>query len=90
MADIMGLEALVLLLIYQSRHSIHLLLGRFAEWRKPIAATIVLLANAYVFQPRVFLSHAAGSSLIFVFACSVLMALALWVPAIYFSTGFFT
>ena len=89
MADIMGLEALVLLLIYQSRHSLTTLLATFAEWRTHVATTIILLASAYLFQPKIFLSHAAGSSLLLLFACSVAMALALWVPVIYLSSAGF-
>ncbi len=89
MVDIIGLEALVLLLIYQSRHLIAALMIRLAEWRAVVSATILLLASAYIFQPRIFLSHAAGSSLLLFFACSLAMALAIWIPAIYFSgSGF--
>lgn len=89
MADIMGLEALILFLIYQSRHFITALAARFAEWRSEVATTIVLLASAYIFQPKIFISHAAGSSLLLLFACSLAMALALWIPAIYLSSGGF-
>ncbi|MEX2470172.1 MAG: hypothetical protein WD396_10485 [Pseudohongiellaceae bacterium] len=90
MADLMGLEALVLFLVYQSRQVISALGARVMEWRDHIAATIVLLASLYMFQPRVVLTHAAGSSLVMLLACSALMALALWVPAIYLSVGGFT
>jgi hypothetical protein len=89
MADIMGLEALILFLIYQARHVIAVLITRLAGWRSHVAMTILLLASAYIFQPKVLISHAAGSSLILLFACSVTLALALWVPAIYLSGGAF-
>lgn len=89
MIDIMGLEALVVLLLYQSRHSLALLLERFAQWRASIAATVLLLANVYIFQPKIFVSHAAGSGLLLLFACSLSMALALWIPALYLSGGGF-
>ncbi|MEQ8312517.1 MAG: hypothetical protein RL839_12905 [Gammaproteobacteria bacterium] len=89
MADIMGLEALILFLIYQSRHAVTVLVTRLAEWQSHVASTVLLLASAYIFQPRVFIGHAAGSSLVLLIACSVAMALALWIPAIYLSsTGF--
>jgi hypothetical protein len=89
MADIMGLEALILFLLYQARHVIAVLITRLAEWRSHVAMTILLLASAYIFQRKVLISHAAASSLILLFACSVTMALALWVPAIYLSGGAF-
>ena len=89
MVDIMGLEALALLLIFHSRHAVMALFARLIEWRSRFAATMLLLASAYIFQPKVFLSHATGSSLILLFACSLTMALALWIPALYLSSGGF-
>ena len=87
MADIMGLEALILFLAYQSKHAILMLLVRFSEWRSHLAATLLLLASVYMFQPNIFLSHFAGSGVILLFACSLALALALWVPAIWFSNS---
>ncbi|GJM12651.1 MAG: hypothetical protein DHS20C12_10540 [Pseudohongiella sp.] len=89
MADIMGLEALILFLIFHFRHALSALLARSAEWRSQITASVLLLANLYIFQPRVFVSHAAGSSFILLFACSLFLALALWVPAIFLSSAGF-
>jgi hypothetical protein len=89
-ADIMGLEALILFLIYQFRHVILAFDVKLIEVRKHISSTILLLASMYVFQPRICISHAAGSSLILLFACSLTIAMALWVPAIYLSVGGFT
>ncbi|PCI79348.1 MAG: hypothetical protein COB20_05010 [SAR86 cluster bacterium] len=89
MADLMGLEALVLFLIYQSRHAITALVEKLVEWRTHTVTVIILLASAYIFQPKVFLSHVAGSSIILLFACSFALAFALWVPAIYLSSGGF-
>jgi len=87
MADIMGLEALILFLIYQSRHAITALIVTIAEWRSHVATVIILLAGAYILQPKMFLTHTLGSSLLIVFACSFTLALALWLPAIYLSGG---
>ena len=89
MADIMGLEALVLFLIYQSRNALTALVGRFSEFTQSVAATIVLLTRLYIFQPRVLVSHVVGSSVILIFTCSFALALVLWAPAIYLSTGGF-
>jgi len=87
MADIMGLEALVLFLIYQSRHAITALGVKLVEWRSHAAVVTMLLASAYIFQPKVFFTHTLGSSLLMVFACSFGLALALWVPAFYLSAA---
>lgn len=89
MVDILGLEALILLLVYQSRHLVAAFVVRLAEWCTEVSTTILLLASTFMFQPKVFLSHAAGSSVILFFACSVAMALAIWIPAIYLSGGGF-
>lgn len=89
LADFMGLEALVLFLIYQSRHALMALTRKWAEFAESVGATIVLLGGLYVMQPKVLASHVAGSSFILFFACSLVLALALWIPAIYLSTGGF-
>lgn len=73
----MGLEALLLFLIYQSRHLLVALGTRLAEWRTHVATVTLLLASAYIFQPKVFFGRAVGSSLILLFACSVELAPAL-------------
>ena len=89
MADILGLEAFLLFLLYQFRHVFAALVAKFAEWQNHIATTALLLASVYVFQPRIFFGHVLGSSFILLLACSVAMAFALWVPAIYLSSSGF-
>lgn len=85
MADIMGLEALLLILIYQSRHSLGLLRTKFRTWTNHIGATIILIAGLYFLQPDVFMIQAMGSILLLVLTTSLCLALAIWVPSILFS-----
>ncbi len=87
MADILGLEALLLFLLLQSRQFINALLHKLSLWRDEAAATLTLLLGLYMFQRRVALCHTAGSLTIVLLACSVTLALALWIPALYFSTA---
>jgi len=90
MADILGLEALILFLIYQSRHAFVALRARLLALREHVTATILLLAGLYIFQPKIIFSHTAGSSLILIFACSAVLAATLWLPAFYLSAGGFS
>lgn len=85
MADLMGLEALILFLIYHARHAIAETLYRLRTATAHIATTVLMLAPIYVMQPKVFLSHGIASSIIIVFACSALLALAIWLPPLYLS-----
>jgi len=86
MADIMGLEALILFLIFQSKNLITPLLAKLNSWKHHIAATILLLAGLYFMQPDIFLIHAMGSSFLLLFTCSSALALAIWLPPFYLSS----
>ncbi len=88
-ADIMGLEALLLFLLFQSRNGLVALGIKLSEFARHVTLTISMLAGLYMFQPKVCVGHIAGSSIILIFACSLFLALALWVPAIYLSTSGF-
>lgn len=87
MADILGLEALFLFLLFQARALLIAGRARFAVWLEHATATVLLLASLYIFQPEVLISHLAGSTMILLLACSMLMAVALWMPALYLSSG---
>ena len=89
LADFMGLEALVLFLIYQLRHVMASLSVQVRDFGSQISATLILLASVYIFEPKICASHVAGSGLLLALTCSVVLALALWVPAIYLSIGGF-
>ncbi|MEQ8407781.1 MAG: hypothetical protein RKH07_05855 [Gammaproteobacteria bacterium] len=89
MVDLLGLEALVLFLLLQFRQLLSTLSNRLAIWLQGVFATLTLLASLYMFQPKVFFTHAVGSSMILVFACSLSIALALWLPPLLLSSGGF-
>ena len=90
MVDLLGLEALILFMLLQSRQLLNSLLNRPAIWADGALATITLLASLYVFQPKVIFPHAVGSSVVLLFACSLSIALALWLPPLLLShSGFF-
>ncbi len=88
-ADLLGLEALVVFLLYQSRNVLLGASAKYAELKDNARVTLILLASMYLFQPKVYLGHAAGSGLILIMTCSALLAFALWMPAIYLSLGGF-
>ena len=62
MADIMGLEALILFLLYQGRHALAEAQYRLSLATRDIAITLAALAQCYIFQPKVFISHSIGSA----------------------------
>ena len=86
MADLMGIEALILTLIYNSRHVFIALISKLSEFKATILGVTILIVGLYIFQPEIFISHAVGSGLILVLVSSILLALTLWVPVFYFST----
>jgi len=85
LADFMGLEALLVFLFTCSRSGMTVLQSRIAEFKVSIAATLMLVVALPVFTPRIYLTHATASTLLAVFACSVLLACAVWVPAMMMS-----
>lgn len=90
MADLLGLEALLLFLLLQSRHLLNTVMSRLSTWIDDVLASLTLLTSLYIFQPKIFVPHAIGSSAIVLFACSLSFALALWIPPLLLSSnGFF-
>ena len=87
MADIMGLEALILFLIFQSKHLATPLVAKLSAWRNHLGATLALLMGLYFMQPDIFLVHALGSAIIVILTCSVVFAIAIWLPSFYFSSA---
>ena len=64
------------------------LIERWYSFKQEVVAFILFIGTLYLFQPRVVLSHSLASSVLIAFTCSLLMAAAIWIPAIYFSSGF--
>ena len=85
LADFMGFEALLIFLFASSRSGMTVLRGHLAEFRSSAAATFSLVVALPLFSPRVYVTHATASTLLAVFACSVLLACAVWVPAMMMS-----
>jgi hypothetical protein len=81
MADILGLEALILFLFFQSKHLVAPLLARLHTWKNHLAATLLLLLGLYMMQPDILLAHALGSAFLLMLTCSVAFALAIWLPS---------
>jgi undecaprenyl pyrophosphate phosphatase UppP len=85
LADFMGLEALLVFLFASSRSGMTVLRGHLAELKSSVAATFSLVVALPLFTPRVYVTHATASTLLAVFACSVVLACAVWVPAMMMS-----
>ena len=78
LADFMGSEALLVLLFAYSKSIIGFASAKLAEVRRDVEATALLIVG--LFSPRVYFTHATASSVLAVFACSVFLACAVWVP----------
>lgn len=86
MMDIMGLEALILFLILQSKHLATPFLTKLYAWRNHLGATLVLLLGMYFMQPDIFLVHALASAILLILTCSIAIAIAIWLPSFYISS----
>jgi|SRR5690554_1694227 len=80
LADLMGLEALIVFLLASGRSVINLVRIRLQELSSHIGETLILVSEVYMFRPKIFLGHAAASSLVVVCVSSALLACALWLP----------
>lgn len=89
LADILGLEALILFLLYQARHQTgHLQYLLQLWWRGLLAAlgaSLLVLGSLYMLQPHVVVAHLGGSFLLLTFACSATAAVLLWLPPLLLS-----
>jgi len=87
--DVFGLEfAASFAFLYLGMMRDRLLL-RWYSFKQECATFFVFIATLYLFQPRTVISHSLASSILVAFTCSLLMAAAIWIPAIYLSTGFY-
>lgn len=88
LVDVAGLDfAITFLLAYfvAIRDS---LVYRYRIVKSEFMATVAALSSLYLFRPRVFVSHATASGLLFTLTCSVLFACLIWLPLFYLSAGF--
>lgn len=79
-ADLMGLEALIVFLAASGKYWFRVLSLRLSAFIQHIAETAALVAELYLFEPRVFVPHATVSSLCLVLASSMLLCCAVWIP----------
>jgi len=80
LADLMGLEALIVLLLASGKSVINSVRIRLQELSSHIGETLILVSEVYMFRPKVFCGHATASSLVVVCVSSVLLACAVWLP----------
>lgn len=84
--DIMGLEALIVFLAASGKVWLRTLDFHFSSLREHVAQTAALVAQQYMFKPRVYISHATASGLCLVLASSVVLSCAVWIPPIVMSS----
>lgn len=79
-ADLMGLEALIVFLFVYAKSVGNLLRFKLQRISQHISDTLRLLAELYMFKPKIYLSHATACSLVIICASSVMLACAVWLP----------
>lgn len=89
-ADLMGLEALIVFLLAYGKSIINSIHVRLSDIRRNVGQTVLLIAELYMFKPKVYLGHATVSSLVLVVASSVMLACIVWLPVMYMSAGHMT
>ena len=85
-ADFMGLEALIVFLAASGKYWWRIISLRLSSLAQHIGETAALVAELYLFKPRVYLSHATVSGLCLVLAGSVILFCAVWIPPIIMSS----
>lgn len=86
--DFVGLEALLVLIFIYSKSLLRAQIAQLREIKENIKATLVLIAQLYIFKPRVYFVHASASSVIAVLVCSVFLACVVWVPVMVVSARY--
>ncbi len=88
LADVAGAEFAVFFLIFYLKTTAYALYERWLAFKHEVLAICSLLAQLYLFRPRVLASHLAASSLILAITSSALLCCILWLPPLYFSSGY--
>ncbi|MAO39362.1 MAG: hypothetical protein CMK70_03800 [Pseudohongiella sp.] len=89
-ADLMGIEALIIFLFAYGKSILNSLRLRIEEFSRDIVHTVRLVSELYMFKPSIFFGHATVISIAMVLACSVLLACAAWVPVMLMSSVYMT
>lgn len=87
LADVAGAEFAVLFLVFYFKTTVYALIERWLEFKRSITAVCGLIAELYLFRPRVLATHLTGCSLILVFTSSALLCCLIWLPPLYLSSG---
>lgn len=88
LVDLGGLDfAVTFLLVYFASIRDNIVY-RYRAFKSNIKEAMIYFSALFIFQPKVFVSHASASGLLIAFTCSVFLACLLWVPLIYLSSGF--
>ncbi|NKB33914.1 MAG: hypothetical protein GKR91_12520 [Pseudomonadales bacterium] len=88
LVDLGGIDfAVTFLLVYFAslRDS---LIYKYRVLKSDFEKTITFLSELYIFQPKVFVSHASASAVLITLTSSVLLACLMWIPLIYISSVF--
>lgn len=88
-ADLMGLEALIVFLLAYGKTILNTMQLKLHQFGVHLAQTMKLVAELYLFKPKIYLSHATASSVVMLCASSVVLACALWLPVMLLSADFF-
>ena len=89
LVDLGGLDFAVTFLLVYFATIRDTLIYKYRVLKSNIGEATIILSGLYVFQPKVFVSHASASGVLIALTCSVFLACLLWVPLIYLSSGFF-
>ena len=88
LVDLGGLDFAVSFLLVYFASIRDTLIYKYRVLKSNIGNAFVALSKLYMFQPKVFVSHAPASGVLIALTCSVFLACLLWVPLIYVSSGF--
>lgn len=86
--DLGGLDFAVTFLFVYFASIRDTIIYKYRVLKSEIEEAIVFLSGLYIFQPKVFVSHASASGVLVALTCSVFLACLVWVPLIYVSSGF--
>ncbi len=87
LADVAGAEFAVFFLLYYLKTTAYVLIERWLEFKRRLLVVCTLLAQLYLFRPRIIASHLAASSLLLLITSSLLLSCLMWLPPLYLSSG---
>lgn len=87
LADVAGAEFAVFFLVYYLKTTAYAILERWLEFKRSVTVTCALLAELYLFRPRIAASHLVASSLLLVLTSSLLLSCLMWLPPLFLSLG---